>query len=157
VRSPSVSSATVRSPLAIGLDVADVERLKRMGLHWGERMMAHLFTPAERASLLGPSGVRWASLAGRFAAKEAARKVLASHGFRIGWTDVEVSTGPHGEPHLSLLGRAREAATSCGLGAFLLSISHERAVAVAVVLALPGDPPQHPTEETSPCHESRPG
>lgn len=119
--------------------------------------MAHLFTPAERASLQGPSGIRWTSLAGWFAAKEAARKVLASRGFRTAWTDVELSRGSRGEPHLSLLGRAREAAASCGYGDFLVSISHERSVAVAVVLALSGEPPERMIEEDSRCRESRPG
>jgi len=121
---------------AVGIDVADVGRLRRLVERWGDQVLRHLFTGEERASLRGRRGLRWQSVAGRFAAKEAVRKVLASRGRVSSWTEVEVLSGEHGQPFVVLHGRARTAAEQCGFNAFLLSISHERGVAVAIALAV---------------------
>ena len=72
------------------------------------------------------------SLAARFAAKEAAFKVL---GAQVGWRQVEVMREPSGKPRLVLHERAREKAMQLGLRSWALSLSHCEKYAVAVVVA----------------------
>lgn len=123
-------------PLAIGVDIVDVARLHRLVDRWGERALARLFTPAERSRLRGARGLRWDSLAGRFAAKEATRKAFGTRGEMPRWTDLQVDVGAHGEPTLTLLGDATAVAHRCGFRRLHLSIAHEKGSAVAVVVAL---------------------
>jgi holo-[acyl-carrier protein] synthase len=96
-------------------------------------MADRLFTPAERALPDGtPRGI--ASLAARFAAKEALAKALgAPRGLR--WTDAEVSTDPSGRPRLAVTGTVAAAAAALGVRSWHLSLSHDAGVASAVVIA----------------------
>lgn len=121
---------------SIGVDIVDVDRLRRMVQRSGDHMLDRLLGPAERDVVCGARGVRWDSLAGRVAAKEAVRKVFGSSGSMPRWQDIEVETGPHGEPVLLLRGAARTLADSLGFQRLLLSIAHEKSAAVAVVLAM---------------------
>lgn len=123
-----------RAP-AVGVDIVEVERLRQMVRRTGEAALDRLFTAAERAELRGARGLRWESLAGRFAAKEATRKVFGSRGEMPRWTDIEVKTGQYGEPTLTLLGEAVEVARRCGVHELQVSIAHERHSAVALVIA----------------------
>jgi holo-[acyl-carrier protein] synthase len=123
-------------PVALGVDIVDGERLRAMVERWGDEVLVRLFTPEERATLRGAGGVRWDAVAGRFAAKEAVRKVFGPRGAVPRWNDIQVATGVHGEPVLTLLGDARALAHRYGFRRLLLSIAHEKRSAVAVVLAL---------------------
>jgi holo-[acyl-carrier protein] synthase len=123
-------------PIAVGVDIVDGERLRALVERWGEEVLERLFTPVERATLRGDRGVRWDAVAGRFAAKEAVRKVFGPRGAVPRWNDIQVAAGVHGEPVLTLLGEAGDLARRYGFQRVLLSIAHERRSAVAVVLAL---------------------
>jgi holo-[acyl-carrier protein] synthase len=79
-------------------------------------------------------------LAARFAAKEAVSKALgvgmnhiSPQG--IGWQEVEVLSDRRGKPLLKLSGRARELADGQSLHEWAVSLSHERAYAMAFVVA----------------------
>jgi holo-[acyl-carrier protein] synthase len=100
----------------------------------GPVVLDRLLTSRELADARGARGLVWTRLAGRIAAKEATKKVLGSRGQTARWTEVEVRLGSHGEPYVQLHGRTRLAAERCGLTGMLLSISHEKDVAIAVVL-----------------------
>ena len=126
----------IAASIALGVDIADTGRLKDLIHRRGPLVLGRLFTDAEQGLSRGASGWCWDSLAGRFAAKEAAKKVLAARGHYAAWTDLEILNGSHGEPLFRLHGTARAAAASCGFRHLLISISHERDLAVAVVLAL---------------------
>lgn len=121
---------------ALGIDVASVARVRELVLAWGAPAVDRLFTAAERDAASGRAGPLWDSLAGRFAAKEATKKVLGARGRAAAWTDIEVHRGGYGEPLLRLHGPARTAAAECGFSTFLLSISHRDDIAIAVVLAM---------------------
>jgi holo-[acyl-carrier protein] synthase len=123
-------------PPALGVDIVDGERLRAMVERWGDEVLDRLFTPVERATLHGERGVRWDTVAGRFAAKEAVRKVFGPRGAVPRWNDIQIGTGVHGEPVLTLLGEAAGLAHRYGFRRLLLSIAHEKRSAVAVVLAL---------------------
>lgn len=123
---------------AIGIDLVDVGRLRALEQRRGECILARLFTEQERSICRKASGdgYRWQSLAGRFGAKEATKKVLAMHGFTFHWQEVEVVNGVYGEPLLRLYGQAHAACVRQGYHRLLLSISHDAGLAIAIVVAV---------------------
>ncbi|MDQ3440784.1 MAG: holo-ACP synthase, partial [Planctomycetota bacterium] len=76
-------------------------------------------------------------LAGRFAAKEAALKVLGT-GWRggIAWTDVEVVRETSGQPKIALSGECRRIAKELGISRWHVSISHIETHATASAIGL---------------------
>jgi holo-[acyl-carrier protein] synthase len=117
----------------VGLDVVGVPRFAA-ALRRTPRIAARLFTDAE---LVTGSGAprRSASLAARFAAKEAAAKALgAPPGWR--WHDCEVLTGTDGRPTLRVTGALARAADALGVVDWQVSLTHDADVAAAVVVTL---------------------
>ena len=112
--------------IGVGIDVVDVERFT-LSLTRTPRLAERLFTDAEQQ--LAP-----ASLAARFAAKEALAKAL---GAPVGllWRDAEVHRGLDGRPHLTLHGTVAARAELLGVRATHLSLSHDAGIASAVVIA----------------------
>lgn len=72
-------------------------------------------------------------LAARLAAKRAAARLLGGGALE---SEVEVVRGDYGPPRLRLLGRARERLAALGAGRGLVSLTHERRHAAALVLLL---------------------
>jgi len=121
-------------PFAHGIDLVEVGRIAAMLASHGERFLARVYTPDERAH--GAGTPRHADhLAARFAAKEAALKALGT-GWSggIAWTDVEVFRAADGRPHLRLHGRAAELAAEQGLEHWSVSITHTGGMAAASVI-----------------------
>ena len=118
--------------LGLGIDVTEVARIAASHTRFGRRFLERILTPQEIAAMPRQSGT-W--LAGRFAAKEAAVKALGT-GFSqgIGPVHVEVVHTPLGGPQLRFHGPALKQAETLGVRQSRLSISHERLVAVAVVI-----------------------
>ncbi|OEV03500.1 holo-ACP synthase [Streptomyces oceani] len=118
--------------VGVGIDVAEVDRFAE-ALGRTPRLADRLFVPAE---LWLPGGERRgaASLAARFAAKEALAKALgAPRGLR--WTDAEVVSEDSGRPRLVVRGTVAERATTLGVTTWHVSLSHDAGVASAVVIA----------------------
>jgi holo-[acyl-carrier protein] synthase len=92
--------------LGIGTDLVDVERIEKVIERHGERFIARIFTPAERARAERRANPA-ATYAKRFAAKEACAKALGT-GLRNGvfWRDIGVVNLPSGRPTLKLSGGA---------------------------------------------------
>lgn len=112
--------------VGVGIDVVDVARFGAE-LARTPRLRERLFTPDERHLPL-------ASLAARFAAKEAAAKSLgAPPGMR--WVDATVVKDEHGAPSLHIEGTVAARAVLLGVARFHLSISHDAGIASAVVIA----------------------
>ncbi|MEY9837272.1 holo-ACP synthase [Streptacidiphilus sp. EB103A] len=118
--------------IGVGIDVAEIARFEASLLRT-PNLAERLFTEAE---LLLPSGERRgaASLAARFAAKEALAKALGAPG-GMAWTDAEVSTEPSGRPLLAVRGTVAARAEQLGVRSWHLSLSHDAGVASAVVIA----------------------
>jgi holo-[acyl-carrier protein] synthase len=103
----------------VGIDIIEVARIGRLRAAHGARFLTKVFTDGE---------IRYAaakkrtdeSLAGRFAAKEAFMKAW---GRRLPWTQIDVCTGNRGRPFILFHGERYDG----------VSISHERAFAVAMV------------------------
>ncbi len=74
-------------------------------------------------------------LAVRFAAKEACSKALGT-GIRkgISWKQMEILQEDSGKPILILKGNAKKLALQMGATSWMVSLSHEREYATAVVL-----------------------
>ncbi|GAA5166305.1 holo-ACP synthase [Ornithinimicrobium tianjinense] len=117
--------------LGIGIDVVDIARFTAR-LEASPRLEERLFTSEEQ-------GLRPASMAARFAAKEALAKALgAPVGLR--WTDAIVVRADDGRPHLRITGTVQERAEALGVTSLHLSLSHDAGIASAVVVA-EGDAP----------------
>lgn len=119
--------------LGMGLDVAELSRIRASMLRFGARFTARVLTPAEAAGL--PAGDAAPYVAARFAAKEAAAKALGT-GLAQGVTlhSIEIARLPSGAPSLLLTGRARELAEAMGVQRAHVSLTHGRDVAAAVVI-----------------------
>jgi holo-[acyl-carrier protein] synthase len=120
--------------LRTGVDLVEINRIKLAAARYGNRFLERLFTPMELEQCCG----RMESLAGRFAAKEAAAKSLGTGIWRDGirWTDIEVVRDPAGAPILRFHGPAAARAAALGLQEWSVSLSHDRERAVAMVVAL---------------------
>jgi holo-[acyl-carrier protein] synthase len=108
--------------LMVGVDVVDIERLRRT-LQRSPELGTQLFTPAERrycARYKDPI----IHLAGTLAAKEAVVKAMGSGGLRGGLGQIEIEHDDSGAP--------RALVESDGSSPVELSISHDGPVAVAV-------------------------
>ncbi len=112
--------------VGVGIDVVDVARFSAT-LERTPALRERLFTDAER--LLPP-----ASLAARFAAKEAVAKALgAPVGLR--WTDASVRREEGGRPVLEVAGTVAARAAELGVRSWHVSLSHDAGIASAVVVA----------------------
>jgi holo-[acyl-carrier protein] synthase len=112
--------------VGIGIDVVDVERFVA-SLERTPGLRDRLFTAEERVL---PS----ASLAARFAAKEALAKALGAP-VGLQWHDCWVTKDDDGRPQLVLVGSVAEAAATLSASSFHLSLSHDAGIASAVVVA----------------------
>ncbi|MFI5768035.1 holo-ACP synthase [Streptomyces sp. NPDC051658] len=118
--------------IGVGIDVAEIERFDA-ALERTPQMADRLFLEQE---LLLPSGERRgiASLAARFAAKEALAKALGAPG-GLHWTDAEVYVEDSGQPRLRVSGTVAARAAELGVRHWHVSLSHDAGVASAVVIA----------------------
>lgn len=99
----------------------------------GERFLNRFFTPGERADCADNP----ASLAARFAAKEAVAKALGTGIGAVAWKEIEVRTDSDARrPRLLLHGAAAELAAELGLAQWDISLTHTQTTAAAVVVAL---------------------
>ncbi len=116
-----------------GVDLVEIERIKKAVNRLGIRFLQRIYTPREREYARG----RFPQLAARFAAKEAAAKILGTGLWRNGvsWHDIEVINEPGGKPHLHLSGAAADRAANLGLSQWSLSLTHSRGDAIAFVIA----------------------
>ena len=112
--------------LSVGIDIIEIDRIRRAVDRWGWRFLERVYT-LEEIELFA---TRPASLAARFAAKEAVMKAL---GGKMGWREIEVLRGPRGEPVLRLYGRALRRAQEKG-ARLTVSLSHSREYAIASVV-----------------------
>ena len=111
--------------VGLGIDVVDVERFGET-LARTPAMRERLFTATELTRPL-------ASLAARFAAKEALAKALGAPA-GLHWIDAEVQTDETGRPSLVLSGSVARRADEIGAARVHVSLSHDAGIASAVVV-----------------------
>ena len=122
------------SIVGTGVDLAEVDRIRKVIEQHGDRFLTRVFTPAERAYVDGRKNL-YERYAARFAAKEAAMKAMGT-GWKRGvtWQDFEVVNLPSGKPTLRLSGKAAEIAAGIGVKSVSLSLSHTGSLAIAQVI-----------------------
>lgn len=118
---------------SLGIDLIDIERIKKAKNRWGKRFLERVYTPNELEYCLRKRYPE-TSLAGRFAAKEAVMKALGT-GLSMGvrWKDIEILNDRKGKPEVLVYGRTKNL---IGKRKVLISISHtnENAIAQALIL-----------------------
>jgi holo-[acyl-carrier protein] synthase len=111
--------------LGVGIDVVDIARFGET-LTRTRGMRDRLFTDTEQQRSL-------ASLAARFAAKEALAKALgAPTGMR--WLDAEIVNEASGDPRFRITGSVQARADEVGVASIHVSLSHDAGIASAVVV-----------------------
>ena len=120
--------------VGIGIDVAEVKRIRAVIESQGERFLRRVFT-REEVAYCEKFKNKYERYAGRFAAKEAAMKALGTGWSRgVRWVDVEVVRARGGRPILELKGEARKVADRLGVKNIALSMTHTVEQAIAQVI-----------------------
>ena len=119
--------------MLIGIDIIDIDRIKK-AIERTPSFLERIYTPQERSYCLAKHNP-YPSLAARFAAKEAVRKLEPAFISGLAWQNIEVINTKSGRPEILLHGKARERARQIGITDIKLSLSHSQNQAVAAVIA----------------------
>lgn len=128
-----------------GIDLIEIARVQAGIARFGERWLNRFYTPAERAYCADQPH----RLAARLAAKEAVAKALGTGIGDISWREIEILGDARGRPTLTLHGAAAALASSMGLTAWDVSLTHTRETAGAVAIAT-----SETTAVSTPPHQS---
>ena len=111
--------------IGVGIDVVDIDRF----------VQALERTPSLRGRLFTDAGGRpaSASLAARFAAKEAIAKALGAP-VGMAWHDAEIVSEETGRPRFEIRGTVAARAEALGVAHVHVSLSHDAGIASAVVV-----------------------
>ncbi|GEM_PF-136343 len=125
----------VGEALRVGIDCVQIAEVTEAVARLGARYLERVFTRQEIESSMNAHDRFHASLAARFAAKEALLKILRPCGSQPEWRSIEVLRRPSGACDLLLHGEAARRACGEGLRALAVSLTHDGPVAAAVVVA----------------------
>ena len=114
----------------VGVDLVDIARFEAK-LAETEGLTERLFAPVELAT---PADLKPATLAGKFAAKEAFIKAVGD-ATGMNWHDVFVVKDAAGKPSLRVEGNTAAIVAEAGIEALHLSIAHDGGMAIAYVVA----------------------
>ncbi len=120
--------------VGVGVDLAEVARIRSSFDRFGPRFRDRIFTPIEIAYCESKAN-KYERYAARFAAKEAGMKAIGT-GMRKGvrWLDFEVVNRPTGKPTLRFHGVAAAYAERLGAANVALSLTHTSETALAHVI-----------------------
>ncbi|GLV58439.1 hypothetical protein KDH_52720 [Dictyobacter sp. S3.2.2.5] len=129
---PSSLHPTQGVNVAVGVDIIEVDRIRKVFERHGERFLKRVFTDLEVAQSRG----KMSRLAGRFAVKEAISKALGTGIRGVGWREMEVVHLRSGRPSVRLHGKARQRAEYLGLNAFDVSMADLAQFSIAIAVAI---------------------
>jgi holo-[acyl-carrier protein] synthase len=128
--------------LRVGIDLVSVDAVEASVRIHSARYLRRVYTSREVRECRAPDGAPdTRKLAERFAAKEAALKVLGVDDEAVPWTSIEVHNDRFGSPSIELTGAAERLARQRGVMELDLSITHEGLLAAAIVVARVRDEP----------------
>lgn len=122
--------------MLIGVDIIEIERVKK-AVERTPRFLDRVFTSREVDYCMKKANP-YPSLAARFAAKEALRKLHPAFITGVGFHDLEVLPGEDGRPQVYLHGEAQHRCRVEGIGEISISLSHSRKQAIATAIAKKG-------------------
>lgn len=131
---------------SVGIDLVEIDRIRKARLRWGERFLKRIYTEEEKEYFARTQNETLivSEMAARFAGKEAVAKALGTGlkilgsktGSGVGWKEIEILNESSGEPFVRLHGRAQEVALKEGMFGLEISLAHSRVYAVAAAVAL---------------------
>ena len=126
--------------ILLGIDLIEVERIKRALEKWGQVFKNRVFTKREIDYCENRNVNKYRSYSVRFAAKEAMVKALGT-GMSEGmdFKDIEILNNEYGKPYIVLEGKAKEYFSALNGKNISLSISHCKFYAVACVIIETGN------------------
>jgi holo-[acyl-carrier protein] synthase len=115
----------------IGIDILEIQRIRRTIERYGDLFLEKVFTQREIAYCKGKHNM-YQHFAARLASKEAFSKALAT-GWRgaFRWKDVEIINDSSGQPHIRLHGPLR---AGLAVSTILVTLSHSNSHVVAAVV-----------------------
>lgn len=119
--------------IGIGMDLAEIERIRKNWEKYGPRFADKILTEREIEQL--PKKDPVPRLAALFAGKEAAVKALGT-GFAdgVGFHCVEILHAPSGKPGITFHGRGLEICGELGVTGAVITLTHSRDTAGATVI-----------------------
>lgn len=118
--------------IAIGTDIVNVNRIKKIILQKKNRFYDKIFTEKE-IEYISNGGDIATTVAGIFAAKEAISKVLGTGIGPVKWKEIEILHN-NGKPYVNLIDNGKVKLNELGLDRVEISISHEDDYAVAFAI-----------------------
>jgi holo-[acyl-carrier protein] synthase len=128
---------TAQVEYAVGIDVIEIARVRKVLERHPERFLQRVYTPEEVAFCRG----RVPELAARFAAKEAVMKALGTGARGLAWREIEVLPNRRGKPLVYLHGAAKRRGDEIGLRGVDVSLTHSHELAIAAVVGAADDAP----------------
>ncbi len=129
-----------------GVDLIRISRIQKAVERLGDPFLNRIWTAAEQVECLtgdrSYSQQTFASLAARFAAKEAVAKALGT-GFGpagVSWTDISTTKDRTGRPQVRLIGGAKRRYRTLGGTSIAISMTHEGGLAMAQCCLLHREP-----------------
>ena len=114
-----------------GVDIVEVERIRKALKRWGKSFVNKVFTENELA-YSHKKRFAYQHLAARFATKEAVLKAFGGGWLRsLPWKDLEIINDASGKPDIILHGEAKELKKKKKIKRIVVSISHTKNYAVA--------------------------
>ena len=121
--------------IAVGIDIIEVDRVRKVYEHHGERFLQRVFTEREIQQCRGKIN----RFAARFAAKEAISKALGTGIHGVAWREMEIVQLRSGRPTVRLHGKAKLRAEQLGISAFDVSMSDLAHFSIAIAIAAQTD------------------
>ncbi len=121
----------------VGVDLISIERIRRLYQRFPDRFLKRIFSDRELQHFLNQK-FSAASLAARFAAKEAVLKAIGCGIGPAALKDVEIIATPGKQPRVELHGEAYRLAGSKNITAIAVSLTHEPPFASAIAAACTG-------------------
>jgi len=119
----------------LGTDIVEIARISAMAEKYAGHFLHKIYTDTE-IEFCKAKALPGVHFAGRWAVKEAFYKALpASVQPFSSWKSIQVLSGEQGRPYIDVCDeRLNSALSAAGVSSIHLSISHERAFCVAVVI-----------------------
>ncbi len=120
--------------LGIGTDLVSLARIEKLLLRFGDKFIHRILTPQE-INHFRESSNPVSYLAKRFAAKEAVAKAFGTGiGEHLAFNEISVTNLASGQPNVEFIGKSKNFAENSPMKALHISLSDEKAFALAFVV-----------------------